>query len=648
MKKPVKIFTLDTETYNGLIGDLKRIAIYDGKEVKYGYKFTDIENYLIAYADRGYQVHVYVHNLEFDARKIPEIFSKDRIQWGKSFVIKGKLATISTVNYTIHDSFKLLPMSLNKLSKGFNVEHGKLDLWEEVQERYKGQYKDIVDFLDRCDVDDSLYLEYLGYDVISLYEVLEKLIDLLGIPINDFVKRISTASLSRYLFKKGYKGNDFKNPFNMKTDFQILCSYQWANNLDLEEFIRASYCGGRTEVFTPLLKHKGFHYDINSLYPYVMEYGGIYNNPHYPVGKPTYITKPKLVKQKFDEWQNLRTGLGFINCKVFIPMQDIPPLPCKMGKLCFTCGEVFGTWTYEELQYSIENCGVEILDYYECCHFDTTYPVFKNFVHCFYELKEQASKDKNEALRTFAKLILNVGYGYTGMRRDDKTKLDSYENIEKYDKISFCDAETGYIEVPTDITSEYIQVQVASYVTSRARLVLLDALRHASEKGTVYYCDTDSIVTDHPLPKHLIDDSELGKFKLESEPLSGIFLKPKVYAEVFDRKTEVKFKGVSKETQKDLNYINYKYYLKKLIEQNDESILVEKNKQQLRSIMYMQKKDLDFNYYETRDKVMNLRTIEKRNIDYVNNCTSPHFFKSEEDFQNFSFDVNKNIEFNMS
>ena len=39
MKKPIKLITLDTETYKGLIGDLKRIAIYDGVKVYYGYKF---------------------------------------------------------------------------------------------------------------------------------------------------------------------------------------------------------------------------------------------------------------------------------------------------------------------------------------------------------------------------------------------------------------------------------------------------------------------------------------------------------------------------------------------------------------------------------------------------------------------------------
>ena len=45
-KRPVKILTLDTET-EGFAGNLKRIAVCDGKKVTYGYTFLDIEPTLI-------------------------------------------------------------------------------------------------------------------------------------------------------------------------------------------------------------------------------------------------------------------------------------------------------------------------------------------------------------------------------------------------------------------------------------------------------------------------------------------------------------------------------------------------------------------------------------------------------------------------
>lgn len=649
IKKESKIITLDTETYNGLLGDLKRIAIYDGNKVHYGYSFADIEPILLNYS-MIYDVHIYIHNAEFDIRKIAELFNGDHIIWNKSLFINGKVTTLKCEKYTIHDSFKILPNSLKDLSgkKGFNVEHGKLDLWDAVQETYPNEYTDAVDFLDRCDIDDHLFLEYLGYDVISLYEVLETLIDIAGLTVDEFVKCVSTASLSRYIFKHGYKGKPFKNDGNAKTDYEMLCTYKWDNDIDTEEFIRMSYCGGRVEVFKPILGQQGYHYDVNSLYPYVMR-----DMPEYPIGKPQYTEKPELAEHYYTNWKQNRIGLGFVNCRVYIPMQHIPPLPVKMGKLCFPCGEVYGTWTYEELEYAETECGVVIKEYYCACHFEQTYPVFKNFIGTFYHLKEEATEHGNIALRTLAKLLMNVGYGYTGMTRD-KTTLDDFKNISKYDHIIFADADMGFIEVPADVKAEYIQVQVASYVTSRARLVLLKALKGVERcGGEVYYCDTDSVVSSIPFDESIVHPSHLGFWDCENKPTRGIFLKPKVYTETIEKdgkqKDNIKFKSVSKDTQKTLDYDFYNHLLKELQDDQDDFVIVEKNKTMMRSILYMKKNDLESSYYETRDKKMNVHTVEKRIMNYNENYTQPHYFRTIEEFENFNFKpVKREVEFDMT
>ena len=653
-KKPIKIITLDTETYNGLIGNLKRIAIFDGVKVTYGYTFSDVEPELLFWKKQGFDVHVYIHNLEFDLRKIPDLLDNKRVVWSKCFIINGKIATLSCKDYTVHDSFKLLPKSLASLSSDFNVTHGKLDLWEEVQVRYPNEYTSIVDFLDRCHVDNELYLEYLGYDVMSLYEVLEILIELTGLSLNDFVGRISTSSLSRFIFKNGYKGELFKDPLRTQSDYDIMTQYNWRNNPDVEEFIRCSYCGGRTEVFKPILLDGGFHYDVNSLYPSQFD-------KEYPVGKCEHFINSEVAKHYFNRWLEDKVGLGFLCCTVHIPQQNIPPLPVKMGKLVFPCGNVYGTWTYEELEYAIKHCGVEILEYHEVAHFDKTFPVFKRFKDKFYELKERATIEGNKSLREFAKLLLNVMYGYTGMTRDDKTQLRPIDDIEKYDEISYVNEELGYIEIPADINAEYIQVQIASYVTSRARLVLLDALRKMDELGNVYYCDTDSIVCDAPMPEEMVHPTKLGYWDLESQPEKALFLMPKVYAEVLPKKTTIKFKGVSKDTQKTLSFDDYEVLYEELMEQKKESVVIEKNKLVMRSIMYIEKEGIDITDnrisnkdegiktgYEVRDKKMNLKTIQKRIMDYKGNNTSPYYFKSIEEFDNFSFNPpKKHVEFSM-
>lgn len=640
MRKEPFIITLDTETYNGLIGSIKRIAVYDGKEVTYGYSFLDIEPIILKYSKK-YDVHVYIHNLEFDLRKMPELFKDNRIVWEKSLAIKGRLATVKTKDYTIHDSFKLLPMSLAKLSHDFDVEHGKLDLFEEVKRKYgKYTYKNVVDFLDRCDKDNPLYLKYLGYDVMSLYEVLLKLMDVSGIPIRDFVKRVSTASISRYIYKNGFKGKLFKNDGETKTDYEFLTTYNWRYDLETEEFLRAAYCGGRTEVFKIKLDKLGRHYDINSQYPFAML-------GEFPIGKPTMLENPVTALKNFNIWKSNKKGLGFLHCAVYIPQQNIPPLPVKMGKLTFPCGHVYGVWSYEELLFSIENCGVVIEEVYAACYFKRTYPVFKNFIETLYSIKEMATEEKNEALRTFAKLIMNTGYGYTGMRRDDKTSFKNYKDIEKYDNIVFVSKEKGYIEVPTEINSSYIQVQVAATVTARARINLLKALLYADKNGEVYYCDTDSIVTTTVFPAEMIHKTKLGKWDLEAEVKKALFLRPKVYAEITKKGTNIKFKGLSKDTQKDLEFSDYEELYREMLEEKREYKNVEENRITLRSILYMQKEELDLNYYEERDKKINFMTKEKRRMNFAKNVTEPYNFNSIDDFENFTYNIKKEVVFNM-
>ena len=44
-----------------------------------------------------------------------------------------------------------------------------------------------------------------------------------------------------------------------------------------------------------------------------------------------------------------------------------------------------------------------------------------------------------------------------------------------------------------------------------------------------YYSDTDSFLTDQPLPANLVDNKKLGLMKLEDEYICSVFLGPKLY-----------------------------------------------------------------------------------------------------------------------
>ena len=644
VKRLNRLYTLDTETI-GLGGDIKRIALYDGQTVHYGYTFEDIEPILIAGYKRGENPCVYIHNLEFDARKIPKVFERGNINWNQTALINNKYARIRCKYYTLHDSFKLLPMSLSSLSKAFGLEHGKLDLWDEVQKVYPGEYIDHVDFLNRCDRDNELYLKYLGYDVISLYELMQKLMDVSGLSLDEMTGRISTASLSRYLFKNGYKGKVFITPGERLTDYQIMTNFKaWGSEKpvarfgglsyqDIEKKIRNSYCGGRTEVFTPrVIGGKAFHLDVNSLYPSVM----IDNS--FPVGEPDYYSNPELCKSMWNMWKNDKIGLGFITCKVFIPMQHIPPLPAKMGKLVFPCGEICGTWTFNELEYAEKACGVEIREIEEIIFFKRTFKVFHNFVSCFYEMKTNGKKQGNLALTQLGKLILNTSYGWSILRRDDKTELKDISKREKYEeRINYINEELGFINIQSIVKTDSIQPQIGAYVTSYARLVLLDMLRRMDKISPVYYCDTDSIVCGELPPHEFIHKTAIGKWDLEGILLDGIFLFPKVYTEIKDDENTIKFKGISRDTQKTLSFSFYENLFEKLKKGDRDEVIVEQGKELMRSILYTQKKGINPNIIEQRDKKVNLSNVQKRNMHYAGNYSEPWFFESVEEFKSFSF-----------
>lgn len=642
MGKEVKILTLDTETYNGLAGSLKRIAIYDGIKVTYGYTYWDVEPVIEYYYSMGYEVHVYIHNMEFDLRKIPMVFDKDVVEWKKSMVINRRFALLKNKHCSYHDSYKILPSSLASLSKDFEVPHGKLDLWEEVKKEYcvfNDCPKNVVEFLDKCHVDNEIYLRYLGYDVMSLYEVIYKLMHMVSMEEKEFVKILSTASLSRRVFKKGIGGKVFKNPRNIHTDYEIMTQYKYRTkkDLEIENFLRMGYCGGRCEVFIPELRIPGYHYDLNSQYPYVMR--GLY-----PVGKPVYTENAARCKEYFETWLKDREGMGYVNCSVYIPLQEIPPLPIQMGKLTFPCGHVYGLWSYEELEYGVKECGVAIEEYYATVFYVKMYPVFRNFIDYFYAMKEDATLKGETALRTLAKLIMNVGYGYTGMNRDDKTSLDSIDNIQEYKEICYADPEIGFIEVPAKVNAEYIQVQIASLVTSRARLVWLKMARSILRRGgRVYYGDTDSLVSDIPILSPDVSKTELGLWDLEGQPVRGLFLKPKVYCELFaDNTANVKFKGVTKETASSYDYPYYEGIYRLLAEGKEDKVVVEEDRLVLRGLLYLTKQGMDYSHLEYRDKIMNLKKDGKRIVDYNANCSVPWYFGAYEDFEKFEYDHAEN------
>jgi hypothetical protein len=195
--------------------------------------------------------------------------------------------------------------------------------------------------------------------------------------------------------------------------------------------------------------------------------------------------------------------------------------------------------------------------------------IFKEYVLKMYNLRLQY--DKTDAMNLIAKLLMNSLYGKFGMKLES-TKIVMYdtsteygyeelqediklygESIQDYvniDKIFYLIIRDSFISLKYDKEEDMyhgqdINIAIAAAVTGGAR-VHMSCLKNNPDFN-LYYSDTDSGVTDRPLPSHMVG-KELGQFKLEHIINRAVFLAPKVYGlEDIEGNEIIKVKGVTQE-----------------------------------------------------------------------------------------------------
>lgn len=620
-KKDVKLWTMDTET-RGLFGELFRIGLYDGENYYYGNTFDEVYKYIVN-SSIYFDNHIYIHNLDFDLSKIaPNLFTMENIDFSKSLFINGSVATLKTDTFVLHDSVKLLPSSLDKLSDDFGLtKTHKMHIDDYIIQRgwavynEDGTYNDKEskgNFFEKVEPEDEVLNEYLKLDCISLYDILQQVIELSGLKVDELVFCPTTASLSMKVYKTLYE-DDYKKA--TRTKFVG----KWGTFI--ESFLRAGYYGGRTEVFRPLMGN-GYHYDINSLYPYVMK------TFEFPIGIPKVLQDDKA-ETMYKYWKITGNGAGFIDCEIFVPEMFIPPLPYKArGKLMFPTGKLKGVWSFIEI-LEAEKLGCKIEKIHQAVYFERTAPIFKGFIEQFEEIKTHSVGAK----RTFAKLVQNSLYGKFGMRRErttyvnlsDMDKLDEEGKPYVHHKYNHNLMNVDFLETITISKAEYIQPHIAGTVTAYARIILLRGLLEQEKNGQAYYCDTDSIACLTIMNDKNVHDTEYGKWKLESIIEKGIFLQPKFYAELHkDGKETIKTKGIPKEIQKTLSFKDFERWLIDFQQEEKERITIFENLPSRQKFLTSLKQNTNLDIQIMQHKEIRLKAEQKRKIDYNKNITKPH------------------------
>lgn len=478
------------------------IGIYDGKIFKSFTDLSDYFNFIFLCRVKSIYFHFgggydFLFLIDFVFRNSEKYFIKEMLPRGSKFLsvtigIKGTKRTIKLL-----DSSAFLPFSLRSLAENFNVETQKGEI----------EYEKITHVTPEL-------ISYLKGDCLALHQCISKysenpLIASVGI-------KQTIASQAYQIFKKLY----------LKKEITRLPG-------GVDEFCRAAYAGGRTEIFRPLFDGPGKLnvYDVNSLYPFVMR------EFDYPIAFRYYT-------REFEPGT-----LGIYHCDVDVPAMDIPPLGINHnGKYIFPIGKFSGAWTTPELEMALKY-GVKILKITKGAIFENGGPVFREYVDNIYTLRQKSGD--NSADNIIYKLLLNSLYGRFALRLDrEKIVVDHMgEGIRPMMSIKIGEkfVQLGYEDVT--LKSETFS-PLSIFVTSYARI---HNYENYLSKYKVYYHDTDSFF----MPEKLPHSKNLGDIKLEYQLDQACFLLPKTYLGVSDGKTKIKMKGFDKKKIKNFQFDDF-------------------------------------------------------------------------------------------
>lgn len=420
-------------------------------------------------------------------------------------------------SWQFRDAMYLLKGGLPALCKSFNPKVKKLKMPEPPEGvKATDHYKD----------NKQAWQSYCMNDCKSLAEILSTFNDLIINKIGGCIGATASSTAMRTFRRRFLKIN-------------LPCYFSWNN------FIRLGYYGGRTEVFNMYAKLRGtpyYYYDVNSMYPSVM-----YDNI-YPISVPKRVTYQ-------DPW-DCAGRCGFMECRVETPEGiDIPVLPYRdvdnHSKLLFPLGNWKGVYEFSLIEKALE-LGYTIKPM-RTIEFEGDY-LFKEYIDTLYPIKQNSVG----ALREVAKLLMNGLYGKFG-EHSEREILITEPEADILGTYPIANDPMGYTTKKIVKYCAHHLPAISARVTALAQLKLYKAIEHIqAKKGIVYYCDTDSMITDTKMPT----SDRLGDWGLEAEITRAVFFAPKAYCyEYFDdKKVKIvqKLKGFSHDFTETLTFDDFR------------------------------------------------------------------------------------------
>ena len=599
----IRVVAMDTETA-GMAGGIRLCGWMDiDQSVP---TLGAIEEFMKDVTSSSVRTIVYAHNMAgFDLAKILQAIPTLQVDFTRSLLINGKLVVTFFKGYQnleFRDSFYIARQSLSSLSKAFELEDsGKMDLSDIIGEGKQYPNKEV--YFRTVPIDDSRYREYLSRDVIALARIIQKMYELYHFDdLMEFWRHPTNSSLAMAMFRK-----DFPAQYSLVTKGYL--------SEDMQMLIRKAYHAGRTEKFKDKIDY-GYHYDVNSEYPSVMEAYEM------PVGDAIFIDDEERIKSHW-QWK-LNNGeysfLGTIHANVTVPKEGnlIPPLPTRInGRTMYITGTFEDDWDIDELVFAVKECGVIVnrIDY--IIRFMDRKNLFKPFIAKWKQIK----MTNTGALRQIAKDIQNSLSGkfaqvpyqviYAPLPEDEKLKKFQYNHPEAEKCTLYGQNLYRYITYINWKRQPAIQPQISVHIVALARVkYMTKILRENAESHA--YCDTDSVVTTKKLPDSYTDDKEYGKWKLERMIKKAVFVSPKLYAEVDENGEEIlKSKGIIRSAiEGEVNYDAYVRWQKLL--KDGKNVSLYKNYQQLQNVVQSLIKEGKPHIMVEVSKTLKANTLPKR------------------------------------
>ena len=416
------------------------------------------------------------------------------------------------------DSLKILPMSLDKLTKDFNVEHKKTTM----------EYTNKKSLLD-CSESDIIYIKN---DVLGLCECLETYEKMYNL------ENMTIGSACVADFKKMYYKSDdnkkapYKRTFLQYEEFEIPENLQEPfRSVNLEQFLRRTYKGAfcycAPQYQNREINSKIIVLDVNSLYPYVMY------SKKYPLGEPHFFEGSPEYEFRNDDDLLHRMKYYFVKINVNQVTLKKGYLPTFQIKNDFrfksnewitkidTSTDVELFFTQTDLELFLEHYNVGKLKFIGGVWFYNSYgyDLFKPYIDKHKKVKENSTGAK----RLISKLYLNNLYGKFATNRTTDYKIVELDE----------DGCLYYETIKNNELKPSYDIAIGSAITAYARA---ETIRAAQQNYKYFaYADTDSLhlvcdVKDVQGVK--IDDRELGKWKLEGQFDKAKYLRQKTYVEI--------------------------------------------------------------------------------------------------------------------